>query len=85
MRSHVLITLIAVVVLAQSCCCCALIGGPQPPYAITPSDEAIQHLLERWRTVVDASTNDTFTITVTEEEMTRMARMAAIRRQLKSD
>lgn len=76
MRTHVLVPLIALAVIAQSCCCCALIGGPQPPYAITPSDEAIQRFKERWDTVVKESLDGSFTITVTEEEMTSLvARM----------
>jgi hypothetical protein len=76
MRAHVLVPLIALAVIAQSCCCCALIGGPQPPHAITPSDEAIQRFKERWGTAVQESIDGSFTITVTEEEMTSLvARM----------
>lgn len=70
MRSHILVPLIALAVVAQSCCCCTGLGGPQPPYAITPSDEAAQRLRERWNTAVIESTDGSFTITVTEEEVT---------------
>jgi len=72
MRAHALIPIIALAVVAQSCCCCALVGGPQPPYPITPSDETVQRFRERWATVVDESTDGSFTITVTEEEMTSL-------------
>jgi hypothetical protein len=73
MRSQVLIPLLALIVVAQALCCCSIAGGPQPPYSITPSDEAIQRFKERWDTVVEGSPNGTFTITVTEEEMTSLA------------
>lgn len=84
MRSHVLIILlIALTVVAQSCCCCAMIGGPQPPYSLTPSDESIQRLQERWATVVEESPDGSFAITVTEEEMTSLvAQMLAKRENL---
>jgi hypothetical protein len=72
MRSHALIPIVALAVVAQSCCCCALVGGPQPPHSITPSDEAVQRFRERWATVVDESLDGSFTITVTEEEMTSL-------------
>ena len=73
MRSQVFVSLVALVVLAQACCCCPLVGGPQPPYSITPSDEAVQRFKERWDTVAEESPDNTFTITVTEEEMTSLA------------
>ena len=73
MRSHLLISLAALVLVAQFCCCCGDIGGPEPPYAITPSDDAIQRFKERWTTVTDGSPDGSFTITVTEEEMTSLA------------
>jgi hypothetical protein len=72
MRSHVLVPFIALVVV-QSFCCCPIAGGPQPPHAITPSDEAVQRFKERWDTVIEESPDGSFTITVTEEEMTSLA------------
>jgi uncharacterized protein YpmS len=72
-RSHILIPLIALAVAAQSCCCCAVLGGPQPPYVIAPSDETAQQFKDRWDTIVKGSPDGTFTITVTEEEMTSLA------------
>jgi uncharacterized protein YpmS len=73
MRSHLLISLAALILVAQFCCCCGNIGGPEPPYVITPSDDAIQHFKERWTTALDGSPDGSFTITVTEEEMTSLA------------
>jgi hypothetical protein len=80
MRSQAAIPLITLVLAAQFCCCSTVIGGPQPPYVITPSNEAVQRFQDRWRTVVDESLDDSFTITLTEEEMTSIAeRMLAKR------
>jgi uncharacterized protein YpmS len=73
MRFHLLISLAALVLVAQFCCCCGNIGGPEPPYVITPSDDAIQRFKERWTTVTDGSMDGSFAITVTEEEMTALA------------
>ena len=73
MRSRVLVPLIALIVVTQSCCCCTLIGGPQPPYSITPSDEAVQRFKEHWNGVTEEYSDGSFTITVTEEEMTSLA------------
>ncbi|MCP4543687.1 MAG: hypothetical protein GY832_41770 [Chloroflexi bacterium] len=81
MRSHVLLSLVALFVLAQSLCCCPLVGGPQPPYAITPSDEAVQRFKDRWGTVVKDSLDNTFAITVTEEEITSLAAQMLDKRQ----
>jgi uncharacterized protein YpmS len=72
MRSHVLISLAALILAAQFCCCCGNIGGPEPPYVITPSDDAVQRFKERWTTAIDSSLDGSFTITVTEEEMTSL-------------
>lgn len=68
MRSHVLVPIIALAIAAQVCCC-TIVGGPQPPYTITPSDEAVQRLKERLAT---AESDGSFTITVTDEEMTSL-------------
>jgi hypothetical protein len=81
MRSQVLVPLAVLVVFVQACCCLSLIGGPQPPYSITPSDEAVQRFKERWDTVTKESLDNTFTITVTEEEMTSLATKALDQRQ----
>ena len=71
MRSHILIPIIALLVVAQACCCCTMLGGPQPPYPITPSDEAIQRLEERMNSATPGP-DGTFTITVTDEEITSL-------------
>jgi hypothetical protein len=73
MRSQAVIPLVALMLAAQFCCCSTAIGGPQPPYVITPSDEAIQRFQDRWSTVIDQSLDGSFTITLTEEEMTSIA------------
>jgi uncharacterized protein YpmS len=83
MRSQVVIPLIALVLAGQFCCCSTIIGGPQPPYVITPSDEAVQRFQDRWSTVVDESLDGSFTITLTEEELTSVA-MQMLARQVNS-
>ena len=72
MRPYVLTSIVALALVAQSCCCCTMIGGPEPPYAITPSGDAVQRFKERWSTVVDGSLDGSFDITMTEEEMTSL-------------
>jgi hypothetical protein len=69
MRLKTLVPLVALAALAQSCCCCTILGGPEPPYAVTPSDEAIAGLKERFVPREDGS----FTITITDEEATSVA------------
>lgn len=69
MRLKVLVPLVALAALAQSCCCCTMLGGPEPPYTVTPSDEAIAGLKERLTPGEDGS----FTITITDEEATSVA------------
>ncbi len=71
MRSQILVLLIALLVTAQSCCCASILGGPQPPYAITPSDEAVQSFQERMAKV-EPNADGTFSVTITEEEMTSL-------------
>jgi len=71
MRSQILVPLIALLVAAQSCCCCTILGGPQPPYAITPSEDAAQSFTERMASV-DQGADGVFTISITEEEMTSL-------------
>ncbi len=82
MRSRILLSMIALLLVTQSCCCCAMLGGPQPPYSITPSDEAFERLIER----LDQATSGpegTFTITVTDEEITSLVahRFAALEQE----
>jgi hypothetical protein len=71
MHSKILVAFIALVVAAQACCCCTAMGGPQPPYTITPSDEHVQNLEERMESV-DIAPDGSFNITVTEEELTSL-------------
>ena len=76
MRSQAIISLIALMLAGQFCCCSTItgiIGGPQPPYVITPSDVAIQQFQDRWSAVADESPDGSLTITLTEEEMTSIA------------
>ncbi|MEE8391939.1 MAG: hypothetical protein V3S14_14235 [Anaerolineae bacterium] len=80
MRSHVLVPLIALVVV-QIFCCCSIPEGPQPPYSIMPSDEDAQNLQERWDTVLEENLDGTFTITITEEEMTSLATQMLAKQQ----
>ena len=70
MRSQILVPLIALAVAAQACCCCT-ISGPQPPYTITPSDETILQFEERMASV-ETDADGSFTITITEEEITSL-------------
>ena len=71
MHSKILVAPIALLVVAQACCCCTAMGGPQPPYTITPSDEHVRALEERMDSV-DIAPDGSFHITVTEEEMTSL-------------
>jgi hypothetical protein len=71
MHSRILVVFIALAVAAQACCCCTILGGPQPPYTITPSDEAVRRLEERLDSV-ETDANGNFSVTVTEEEMTSL-------------
>ncbi|MBN1810968.1 MAG: hypothetical protein JXA14_03945 [Anaerolineae bacterium] len=73
MHSKVLIVVIALSVAVQACCCCTnLLGGPQPPYTITHSEETIQRLQERVN-AIETDANDNFSLTISEEEMTALA------------
>jgi hypothetical protein len=68
--------LIALAVVTQTCCCCInLLGGPQPPYAITYSDETIQRLQERLDEV-QTDANGEFSFAISETEMTALAAQA---------
>jgi uncharacterized protein YpmS len=72
MHSKVLIVAIALSVIAQACCCCTLLGGPQPPYTITHSEETVQRLQERVD-AIETDANGNFSLTISEEEMTALA------------
>jgi uncharacterized protein YpmS len=74
MRSQILVPLVALAVAAQACCCCTAFG-PQPPYDITPSDEAVRRFEERMESTETAA-DGSFTITVTDEEMTSLIAQA---------
>jgi hypothetical protein len=71
MHSKILVAFIALIVAAQACCCCTAMGGPQPPYTITPSNEHVRTLEERMESV-DIAPDGSFHISVTEEEMTSL-------------
>lgn len=71
MRSQIMVPLVVLFVAAQTCCCCTILGGPQPPYTITPSDEAIQSFQEQMDSV-EQDADGIFTVTITEEEMTSL-------------
>ncbi len=70
MRLRTLMPVAILVIVAQACCCTRL-GGPQPPYPITPSNETVQRFKER----LDAATpgpDGIFTLTVSDEEITSL-------------
>jgi uncharacterized protein YpmS len=69
------VVLVALAVIAQTCCCCTFLGGPQPPYAIAPSEETLQRLQERVDTI-ETDANGNFSLTISEEEMTALAAQA---------
>lgn len=71
MHSKLLVVSIALIVAAQACCCCTILGGSQPPYTITPSDEAVTRLEERMNSI-ETDADGKFSVTVTEEEMTSL-------------
>ena len=71
MHSKLLIISIVLIVAVQACCCCTILGGPQPPYTLTPSDEAIARLEERLN-LTEPDADGKFSVTVTEEEMTSL-------------
>lgn len=80
MRVRILVPLIALAVAVQTCCCCTVLGGPQPPYTITPSEEAIRRLEERMNTAGQGP-DDSFTITITEEELTSLVVLRMLAQQ----
>lgn len=71
MRSQIMVPLAVLFIAAQACCCCAILGGPQPPYTITPSDEAVQCFREQMDSV-EQDADGLFSVTITEEEMTSL-------------
>jgi hypothetical protein len=73
MSSKTLIAMLVVLaVTVQACCCCTFLGGPQPPYTITHSEETIQRLQERVD-AIETDANGNFSLTISEEEMTALA------------
>lgn len=62
---------VVTIVILQACCCCTILGGPQPPYTITPSDEHVQRLEERMDKI-DIGPDGAFSLTISEEEMTSL-------------
>lgn len=83
MRSHILIPIVALVIAAQACCCCTTLGGPQPPYPITPSDEAVQRLEERMNSATPGP-DGTYTLTITDEEITSLVAQALAEQEERS-
>jgi len=67
----VILAAVGLVFAAQACCCCDLIGGPQPPHTITPSDEAVREFEERMASAEDGA-GEAFSVTITEKEMTSL-------------
>lgn len=80
MRSRILVSLVALAVATQSCCCCTILGGPQPPYPITPSDEAVSRFQERMNEA-QPGPDGSFTVTITDEEMTSLVAQMLDRRE----
>lgn len=77
MRSKLSVFLVTLVVAAQACCCLSLLGGPQPPYPITPSEETIRQFEERARST-ESNPDGSLTITITDEEITSLVVLRAL-------
>ena len=71
MPSKVVVAFVVLAVAAQAFCCCSILG-PEPPYTVDPSDEALERLQEQMREI-EAEDDGSFRIIVTEEEMTSLA------------
>lgn len=77
MRSQTLTLLVVAVTLIQTFMCCNTGQiGPQPPREIVPSEEEIEKFRERWGEAIDIGPDGSFTISVTEDEMTALANKA---------
>ncbi|MCX7682827.1 MAG: hypothetical protein N2508_12835 [Anaerolineae bacterium] len=72
MQTRFLLLCACLCILLQAVCCCSAIGGPRPPYTITPSEGALTRLRERWQQSIQASPDGSVSLTVTEEEMTAL-------------
>jgi uncharacterized protein YpmS len=70
--SATVVALAALTIAAQTFCCGTVLGSPEPPYTVVPSDETLDQLQEKVE-AIEADDEDTFTITITEEEMTALA------------
>ncbi len=75
MSSKAVVVLAVLAVAAQTFCCGAILGSPQPPYTVEPSDETLDRLQEQMETI-EADDEGKFTVTITEEEMTALAEQA---------
>ncbi len=75
MHSRTLAIAIAVAVAAEACCCCTALGGPEPPYPIHPSQEAIDEFNARLEHSNPTEGDDGlvyFSIYLTEDEATSL-------------
>lgn len=72
MQTRFLFLCTCLAILAQVFCCCSSIAGPRPPYTITPSDDVVKRLRERWQQSIQASPDGSVSLTITEEEMTSL-------------
>ncbi|MFL7792532.1 MAG: hypothetical protein AB8I69_10360 [Anaerolineae bacterium] len=70
MSSKAVVGFIVLTVVAQAFCCFTIFG-PRPPYTVAPSDEALDRLQERIKEV-EADDDGSFSVIVTEEEMTSL-------------
>ena len=71
MPSKALAVLVVLAVAAQAFCFCSILS-PKPPYTVDPSGETLERLQERMREI-EAEDDGSFSIVVTEEEMTALA------------
>jgi len=71
MRSQVVIPLVVLLVAAQTCCCCTILGGPQPPYTVSHSEQAFEDLEARMD-AIETGPDGSFSVTITEEELTSL-------------
>ncbi len=72
MQNRLLLLCACLAILAQLLCCCSTLMGPRPPYKVTPSDEAVEHLKERLEQSLQAGPDGSVSVTITEEEMTAL-------------
>ena len=75
MHSRTLALAVALVVAAEACCCCTELGGPEPPYPIVASQEAIDAFEQRLKQPHSSEGEDGFayfSIYMTEQEATSL-------------